>query len=607
MIHRGVVWAILFAVAGYSQTLDQRSLSGRYWVRHLQLGVDSSSTISSARTFTGTFSFDGNGAYTFNGSQVIGSYAPSALNGSGTYSVQSAGSVSLTNPQQTGTMMNGRLGIGALVASTTEGNSGTYDLLIAVPLNTAQAAPGLSGTYWISSLDFQNGLNSGIRNSFFKATSTGQGSFGTVTIAGQAVNAAGQALSQTSALTYSVTADGSGTLNFPAATSGNTAPLISGSKNLYVSPDGNFFFAGSPNFGGQDMIVGVKALPSGANAASLSGLYYIGGLRYEQTFNAYVGSANSGGSGKMVTSRRTRIPGSTVDLTAVNGYTIGADSSGGGPDINSLAVGAGGNAFLLSGAEATATGVYELGFGIRAPSFSGSGVYINPAGIVNGASFAPVGNPISPGELITIFGSGLANSTDVAANLPFPTSLGGVQVSVNGTNAPVYAVSPAQLSALVPFATQPGTATISVTNNGTRSNSVSVPVSRTSPGIFTVPPAGIGPGAILHADYSLVGAAKPAQRGETVLIFLTGLGTSTPPVKDGDAAPVSPLSTVDTPVNVYIGGLAANVTFKGPAPLLAGLYQLNVSIPADAPVGNSVALAVETPDAFHDQVDIAIK
>jgi len=55
-----------------------------------------------------------------------------------------------------------------------------------------------------------------------------------------------------------------------------------------------------------------------------------------------------------------------------------------------------------------------------------------------------------------------------------------------------------------------------------------------------VPSAGIGPGAILHADYTLVNAAKPAKVGETILIFLTGLGPVTPAVPDG-APPNSPL------------------------------------------------------------------
>ena len=65
-------------------------------------------------------------------------------------------------------------------------------------------------------------------------------------------------------------------------------------------------------------------------------------------------------------------------------------------------------------------------------------------GVVNAAGFSPFGNPISPGEFITIFGSGLANSTTSTNVLPFPTTLGNVQVLINNVAAPVYVVSPGQ-------------------------------------------------------------------------------------------------------------------------------------------------------------------
>ena len=55
-----------------------------------------------------------------------------------------------------------------------------------------------------------------------------------------------------------------------------------------------------------------------------------------------------------------------------------------------------------------------------------------------------------------------------------------------------------------------------------------------------------------------------------------------------------------------IGGRPATVVFKGLAPGLAGLYQINLTVPANAPIGASIPLAIETPEAFHDMVDIAI-
>jgi uncharacterized protein (TIGR03437 family) len=104
----------------------------------------------------------------------------------------------------------------------------------------------------------------------------------------------------------------------------------------------------------------------------------------------------------------------------------------------------------------------------------------------------------------------------------------------------------------------------------------------------------------------VVSASHPARRGDTVLIFMTGLGAVSPAVPDGAAAPLNPLSTVAAPVNVYIGGVPAPVSFRGLAPGFASLYQLNATVPASAPGGANVPLAVETPDGFHDQVDIAV-
>jgi len=143
-----------------------------------------------------------------------------------------------------------------------------------------------------------------------------------------------------------------------------------------------------------------------------------------------------------------------------------------------------------------------------------------------------------------------------------------------------------------------------VNNNGTKSNTVIVPVAKTSPGIFTVPSAGIGPGAVLHADFSLVSAAKPARVGETILIFLTGLGAVTPSVSDG--APPNILTDTTAAINVYFGGISARPVYKGLSPQFPGLYQVNVVVPAGTPTGTNTSLAIETPDAFHDQVDVAI-
>jgi uncharacterized protein (TIGR03437 family) len=235
---------------------------------------------------------------------------------------------------------------------------------------------------------------------------------------------------------------------------------------------------------------------------------------------------------------------------------------------------------------------------LPAPSFSGSGVYLNPAGIVNTASFAPFTAGIAPGDFISLFGTNLAppGTATTAYTVPFPTTAGlnGVQVTVNGYPAPVQFVSPGQISAIVPYNVGSSIARIQVNNNGVLSNVVTTFVNLTAPGVFTVPPGGVGYGAVLHGDYSLVTAQNPAQVNETVSVYLTGLGTTNPVILDGSAGPAS--SQTNNTIAVYIGGVAATVGYSGLAPQLAGLYQLNVTVPSGVTAGDNT-LEIVGPDS----------
>ena len=180
-----------------------------------------------------------------------------------------------------------------------------------------------------------------------------------------------------------------------------------------------------------------------------------------------------------------------------------------------------------------------------------------------------------------------------------------MQVLINGTAVPVFSVTPTQVSAMVPYGISGATASVVVSNAGKQSNTVTVPVAPTSPGIFTMTSDGLGSAAVLHADYSLVSATNPARHGETVQVFLTGLGAVNPAVAAGTAAPTNPLSFVTGPVAVFISGLPATISYQGLAPSLTALYQLNVIIPLAASAG-SVPLAIETADGFTDQANIVI-
>jgi len=103
-----------------------------------------------------------------------------------------------------------------------------------------------------------------------------------------------------------------------------------------------------------------------------------------------------------------------------------------------------------------------------------------------------------------------------------------------------------------------------------------------------------------------VNAAKPAIAGETVLVYLTGLGTVSPTFTDGTAGNTNTLYRADTDVTVYVGGQQSTVAFKGQAPGFPGLYQLNVTLPPFLRASGNLPLAIQTSTAYHDQVDIPI-
>lgn len=67
------------------------------------------------------------------------------------------------------------------------------------------------------------------------------------------------------------------------------------------------------------------------------------------------------------------------------------------------------------------------------------------------------------------------------------------------------------------------------------------------------------------------------------MTYLTGPGSVSPSATTGQAAPSSPLSTVEGPYSFTIGGAPATVSFFGLTPGFVGLYQANLTVPALAP------------------------
>jgi len=221
----------------------------------------------------------------------------------------------------------------------------------------------------------------------------------------------------------------------------------------------------------------------------------------------------------------------------------------------------------------------------------------NPAplltAILNGASFVtgPASPPISPGEIVALFGSNLGPASGASNTQTFGTSLAGVQVLFGTTPAPLIYVSAQQINAVVPYAVSGASVAVTVQSAGITSPALTVPVQAATPGIFSYDHSGSGPGAIQNQDYTLNSAAHPAAVGTVVALYCTGGGVTTPASTDGAITTLTPpFPTLAThPVTVTIGGVSAQVIYAGPAPgAIAGLIQFDAVVPTGVKSGPSV-------------------
>ena len=233
-------------------------------------------------------------------------------------------------------------------------------------------------------------------------------------------------------------------------------------------------------------------------------------------------------------------------------------------------------------------------------------------GLVNAASFSS--QSVTPGAIVALFGTNLASSAATASVTPLPTALGGVSVMLNGIAAPLFFVSPLQINFEVPWELQgKSTASLSVQNGSVAGTPQTVTLAAFNPGLFSTNSQGTGQGAILLANTSFLAApagafpgSQPAARGSYVEIFASGLGAVTNTPATGAVSASSPLSTTIQPT-VTIGNADAPVSFSGLAPGFVGLYQVNVQVPAAAPVGGAVPVVLTIGGAGSNTVTMAVQ
>lgn len=594
------------AAAQSWDTSGNGQLQGTYYFRQVVwIVTDYDGTIGQAISLYGNITFDGNGNYTLSAAQVFDSSVgvPQTLTGTGTYSISASGFGFISSPISSGDNIQGSVARGIFTGSTTEA-ANYNDLFIAAPLASPLPTNAFfQGSYTMMHVDFPfYGSPYDTRDSVFQLSANGSGGIGTVRATGYIAGSGGNVISQNiSGVRYHFS-NGAAVVDFGGFLSYNN--LLAGQQYLYFSPDGNFVFGGSPE--GFEMIVGVK---SGTGSPAFSGLYYQAGVFQDESYlgssgyadlDTYYGSLKSDGQSIIGHQRLLSLfNNNPLGYTYSTSFTLNADGTYESPSYRYV-FGDGGAIRIGSGKYLT----LGINIAILGPTFTPSGVYIYPTGVVNAASSALFTAGVAPGELITIYGSNLASTT--SSDPTFPFTFGGVQVSINNRPAPVWYVSPTQISAVVPFATTELAASIQVVSNGVPSNTVTSWVNLTAPGVFTIPSGGIGYAAALHSDHSVVSSSSPAHAGETISLYVTGLGAVSPAVADGAPGPTGPYSLASSTFAVYIGGVQATTSYVGLAPQLVGLYQINVQIPTGLTAGDN-AVDISGPDFYTTQALLPVQ
>ncbi len=224
---------------------------------------------------------------------------------------------------------------------------------------------------------------------------------------------------------------------------------------------------------------------------------------------------------------------------------------------------------------------------------------LNAMPVVNAASFAP---RLAPGALVSIFGRNLASEDQAAASLPLPVELGGVGITLEGRRLPLLYASSGQINAQLPFdAAGAGLLQVTAPNGSVFAGIV---VTGAAPAVFGLPTGRGSQATIAHAGGGLVTPEAPAVPGESLTVYLTGLGRVEGTIEPGKPAPAGALRA-RAPVTVLVGGLAAAPSFAGLTPGFVGLYQVNFQVPARLP-GGHIELVIAAGGASSEPVCLPV-
>jgi uncharacterized protein (TIGR03437 family) len=216
------------------------------------------------------------------------------------------------------------------------------------------------------------------------------------------------------------------------------------------------------------------------------------------------------------------------------------------------------------------------------PADPGCPPYYTAASIANTA--ASVAGLYAPNTFVSIYGLNLSAGTTALSGNGLSARLPGadVIVLVAGLLADLWYASPGLVNLLIPNQLTAGPVILQLEVDGVAGPPIQILLGNVAPAMFQADAATV---LAAHLSGQIVSAASPAQPGELVVLYAAGLGPTLPPAMPNEVPLVAaPLTTPG--FQVWLNGTAvdpSDIPYAGVTPGYAGLYQVNLRLPAQTP------------------------
>lgn len=379
----------------------------------------------------------------------------------------------------------------------------------------------------------------------------------------------------------------------------NTTSLASGnySCNLVFQPNGGTAVT-------VPLTLSVNGMPTISVTTTSLTFSYAAGTAAPSAQTFMVNGAGSAAATFAVAATST--PAGWLSATPTSGTASAGSPATVTVNVNASGLSAGtytGTVAVTAGSGSTGSGTVTVTLTVTAPTPS-------ITTMVNGASF--LGGPVSPGEFVSIFGTSLGPVTPLLAALDntgkISTSVGNVQVFFDSTPSPLVYVSSGQINCIIPYEVSGlTTVAVKVLYLGVSSNTLTLNVANSAPGVFSSTGTGTGQGAFINSQNLLPNTAStPATRGQSIEVFVTGEGITNPAGVTG-AITGNATTFPALKVAVTIGGQPATILFAGELPgNVAGVMQVNVVIPSNIGTGNQPLVVTVGSVSSQTNLNVAV-